>query len=408
MATPAIDPSLLTRRGMLAATAGTLLLGGCGQGATQGRAEPGDSASPGGPELLIGVSLELSGRGAALGVLQERALRITLESLNANGFQVGNLRRRVRLLVRDNRSDAREAAEQVTELIRRDQVHALLGTTLTETSLAAVAVAQRLRTPFISLAPGDGIVLPLAQRTYIYKLTPDAGDVARRMAQLISGKGLRRVALVAADGPHGDSGVRAVSAALRTAGVELDRTVRLPRSGLDFTRPARRAMSGDPDGVIVWAAAPDTGSASRALRRAGLKGPLFFDPSGVAEETLQGSNASAVEGAYAVHPTCLGGSTLTNATTAALARRDFVFRYLQQHGSFSGFAPYASDAVQLLADAARLSSSVDPGRMRAYLQREVADGLAGGYAFTPTRHGGMERDSLGTYTVSQGSWVRVS
>ncbi|WP_446212611.1 ABC transporter substrate-binding protein [Micromonospora sp. IBSANI012] len=408
MATPAIGSSVLTRRGVLTATASSLLLSACGQAQPQDEAEPDGSASPGGPELLIGASLELTGRGAALGVLQERALRITLEDLNVDRVQVGNLRRSVRVLVRDNRSDPRLAAQQATDLIRKDRVHALLGTTLTETAMAVVGVAQRLQTPFVSLAPGDGIVLPLTQRTFIYKLTPDAVDVARQLARLISSRGLERVALLAADGLHGDSGVRAVAAALRTAGVELDRTVRLPRTGADFARAAREAVAGDPDGVVVWAAAPDSGSAARALRRARWRGPLFLDAAAVAEETVEGSNAAAVEGAYAVHPTCLTDSTLMGTTTAALARRELVFRYIHEYGGFSGFAPYASDALQLIANAARLASSVDRGRLRAYLQTQVTEGMAGWYAFAPIRHGGMERDSLGVYQLTQGSWARVS
>ncbi|MEH1054814.1 ABC transporter substrate-binding protein [Micromonospora sp. CPCC 206171] len=408
MATPAIGSSVLTRRGVLTATTSSLLLSGCGQGQPQDEAEPGGSPSPGGPELLIGVSLELTGRGAALGVPQERALRITLEDLNVDRVQVGNLRRSVRVLVRDNRSDPRLAAQQATDLIRKDRVHALLGTTLTETAMAVAGVAQRLQTPFVSLAPGDGIVLPLTQRTFIYKLTPDAVDVARRLARLISSRGLERVALLAADGLHGDSGVRAVAAACRAAGVELDRTVRLPRDAADVARAARAAVAGDPDGVVVWAAAPDSGSAARALRRARWRGPLFFDAAAVAEETVAGSNAAAVEGAYAVHPTCLTDSTLMGTSTAALARREFVFRYIHEYGGFSGFAPYASDALQLIADAARLASSVDRGRLRAYLQTQVTEGMAGWYAFAPIRHGGMERDSLGVYQLTQGSWARVS
>ncbi|SCG41482.1 ABC transporter substrate-binding protein [Micromonospora halophytica] len=408
MATPMTDSTMLTRRGVLSAAAGALLLSGCGPTTAQDDAEPDGSASPGGPELLIGVSLELTGRGAALGVLQERALRISLEDINVERVQVGNLRRSVRLLVRDNRGDARLAARQTTDLIRDDHVHALLGTTLPETAMAVAGVAQRLRTPFVSLAHGDGIVLPLAQRTFSYKLTPDAADVARRLAQLARSEGLERVALLAADGLHGDSGVRAVTAALRTVGLELDRAVRLPRGGADFADAAEKTVADEPDGVILWSAAPDTGSAARALRRAGWRGPLFLDAAAVAEETLEGSNATAVEGAYAVHPACLGGSTLTNTTTAALARRDFVFRYIQQHGGFSGFAPYASDALRLIADAARLSTSIDRGRIRAFLQTLVTDGLVGPYAFTPIRHSGFERDSLGVYTVSGGSWVRIS
>ncbi|MEU8259025.1 ABC transporter substrate-binding protein [Micromonospora sp. NPDC048999] len=409
MATAAFDSSVLTRRGVFAAAAGTLLLTACGRQDQQSEdGQTGGTTARRSHELVIGVILELSGKGAALGVLQRRAMEITVESLNLNGIPVGNLRRTVRLEIRDNHSDPREAARQATELTRRDEVHALVGGTSTETSMAIIDVAQKLQVPFMSLAAGDDIVLPLARRTFIYKLTPDAGDVARRMARLINSLEVRRVALLAADGLHGDSGVQAVRRALPDAGVDLVRTVRLPATGQSFTAAARRAVADDLDGVIIWGTAPDSGTAARELRRAGYRGLLFFDSGAVAEDTLSGANAAAVEGAYAVHPACLAANTMTMTTTAELARRDFTFRYIQQHGTFSGFAPYGSDAIHLLATAARAATSVDRGRLRAYMQNQVAEGIAGGYAFAPIRHGGMERDSLGVYVVSLGTWTRYS
>ncbi|GAB3334919.1 hypothetical protein GCM10027452_08540 [Micromonospora halotolerans] len=147
-----------------------------------------------------------------------------------------------------------------------------------------------------------------------------------------------------------------------------------------------------------------TGVAARVLPRADYRGPLFFDAGAVAEATLSAHNAAAVEGAYAVHPGCLSTSTLTATTRAELERRDFNYRYTQRYGTSNTFAPYASDALQLLAASARMATSLDRGRIRAFLQSQVAEGIAGGYAFTPTRHGGMESDSLAVYVVTQGAW----
>ncbi|MGC5018581.1 hypothetical protein [Micromonospora sp. DT47] len=78
---------------------------------------------------MVGVSLELTGRGAALGGPQERTLQITVDTLNEYGVRVGNQRRKVRLEVRDNASNPRLAAQQATELATRElrlQGHARL------------------------------------------------------------------------------------------------------------------------------------------------------------------------------------------------------------------------------------------------------------------------------------------
>ena len=90
----------------------------------------------------MGASLELTGRGSAMGVLQQRALAITLDELNSRGIPVGNQRRTIRLEVRDNASDPILAARQAGELVA-DGAHALLGGTLAETSLAIIPTAER-------------------------------------------------------------------------------------------------------------------------------------------------------------------------------------------------------------------------------------------------------------------------
>ncbi|MCZ7439842.1 ABC transporter substrate-binding protein [Micromonospora sp. WMMC241] len=406
MATPAFDSTMLTRRGVLAAAAGSLLLAGCGP---QGQ-RPDDGASssaPGDQNLVVGVSLELSGRGAALGVVQRRALEITAEALNRSGIPVGNLLRSVRLEFRDNGSDPEVAGRHAAELTRAG-AHALVGGVLGDTATAIAVAAQRVKTPFLALGFSDRIVQPLSERTYSFKLTPDANDMARRMVDLLESQRVGRVALLAEDGLHGDSGVRALREAFASSTVDLGRTVRLPAGGRSFRAAAERVTTGNPDAVIVWGTAPDSGTAARELRRAGHRGALFFDAGAVADDTLSGTNAKAVEGAYAVHPACLGGSALTATSGALVARRDFDYRYTQRHGTSVGFAPYAADALQLLAAAARKATSLDRGRLRAFLQTQMNEGIAGGYAFTENRHGGMEADSLGVYQVSQGSWTRYA
>ena len=93
---------------------------------------------------------------------------------------------------------------------------------------------------------------------------------------------------------------------------------------------------------------------------------------------------------------------------ADLDRRDFIYRYIQKHGAFRGFAPYSSDAVRLIANASRLGRSVDRGRVRVYLENLTAEGIAGSYEFTPICHGGMTADSLAVFQVTTGSWTRIS
>jgi branched-chain amino acid transport system substrate-binding protein len=404
MAEPTIRAARLSRRGVLFAAAGTMFTAACGSD---------DSNSPGpttrnSEELIIGASLELTGHAAAFGTLQERAMKITADRLNETGVPVGNLRRRIRLVVRDNESNPATAAKQATEMIRRDGVHAILGGTTPETSLSIVKVVQEEQVPFLSLASSDDVVIPLPDRTYVYKLTPDATDVAELMVPAIRSLNVTRIAVIASAGAHGDSGVRAIQGAAAGGGLQIVGNVRLPATGNNFGPAARTAIADNPGAVVIWAAAPDAGAVARALSAAKYSGKIFFEPTAVADDTVTGANRAAVEGAFVVHPVSLAGSSLTDTTRAELGRRDFVNRYIQAYDGFDGFAPYASDAVTLIVNAARLARSVDHGRLRVFLETQVSEGIAGSYQFAPIKHGGMESDSLGIFTVTQGSWTKFS
>ena len=404
MAEPTIRVARLSRRGVLFAAAGTLFTAACGSDDTN---SPGPTTRNS-QELIIGANLELTGHAAAFGTLQERAMKITADRLNETGVPVGNLRRRIRLVIRDNESNPATAAKQAAEMIRRDGVHAILGGTTPETSMSIVKVVQEEQVPFLSLASSDDIVVPLPDRTYIYKLTPDAVDVAKLMTPTIASLNVDRIGVIAAAGAHGDSGARAMQAAAAASGLQIVGNVRLPATGTNFGPAARTVIAGNPGAVVIWAAAPDAGAVARALQDADYQGKIFFEPTAVADDTVTGDNRSAVEGAFVVHPVSLAGSSLTDTTRAELGRRDFVNRYIQTYDGYDGFAPYASDAVTLIVNAARLARSVDHGRLRVFLETQVAEGIAGSYQFAPISHGGMEPDSLGVFTVTQGSWTKFS
>jgi branched-chain amino acid transport system substrate-binding protein len=388
---------------MLIGAAATLAASACTDGP-----DPDPTVPDGSDDILVGVSLELTGPASALGVLQERALRITAEQLNTERVPVGATRRGLRLVVRDNIGQAGTATTVARQLIEQDRVHALIGGTLAETSLATIAVAQDRQLPMISLANADGIVRPRSRRTFVYKVAPDAGDVASRLVRTIARQKLRRVAALATTGPYGDSGMRATQEAIDAAGLDLVRAVRLPTAVGELPAAARRLTDAAPEAMVIWATAPAAGNIARAMRTAGFAGRFFFDAGAVAEATLSGATAAAVEGAYVVHPAMLDTSALTNTTLAGLARRAFVFRYIQLHGSFKGFAPYASDALTMITAAARRAGNLEPGPLRDHLENMTIEGIAGSYAFSPDHHGGMGADSLALFTVERGAWARVS
>ncbi|MBB5870411.1 branched-chain amino acid transport system substrate-binding protein [Allocatelliglobosispora scoriae] len=400
----------ISRRGALAAGLGITmggLLTACDGGSNEDVVGP---TSDG--ELVLGVSLELTGQGSALGKLQQRALKITMDDINVTGIRIGDKHRRVRLIVEDNRGDAAVAATIAGKLID-ERVSAIIGGITAETSLAMIKVAEARNVPMLSLSGADEIALPLMTRKFTYKLAPNASDIARVIALEIQRQGLKKISILVSTDASGTAATRALSVALRAIRSDARKdnvldTVTLPRSGKDLGGAVARAIDEGPDAVIVWATAPTSGEVARELREAGFTGKIFFDPGVIADDMFSSSYAAALEGAFVCSPMVLGGAPLIANTPSSRATRTFVNRYNQEFGSFSGFAPYASDAVWLVASAARRAKSTDPRRLRGSLEAIPYEGVAGAYAFSPIDHGGLAPDVLTIFTVHQREWIRLS
>jgi branched-chain amino acid transport system substrate-binding protein len=358
-------------------------------------------------ELVVGANLELTGTGSTLGKLQQQALQIAAAEINSVGLQFGDRRIPVRVVVRDNGGVPASASQVTQELIDREKVSAIIGGTTVETGLSMLAVAEQRKVPLLCLSSGDDISLPLAQRKFIYKLGPNASDVATVIARELRRAQLPTVAVLASSDGHGEGGAKALPRAITAAEQTLVVTVRLPSAGKSFTDAAKQIVASKAKAVVIWAQAPVSAAAVAAVRAAGYQGKIFLDPGAGADETITGPNSAAVEGAFIVHPTVLSGVPQLATTPSGRAARDFVYRYIQQYGTYGGFAPYAADALNLVAIAAKRAVNVDPQRLRGRLEGGAVEGIAGAYAFQPISHGGLEADALVLFTARQGSWVRL-
>ncbi|WP_162908411.1 ABC transporter substrate-binding protein, partial [Allorhizocola rhizosphaerae] len=350
-------------------------------------------------EMVVGANLELTGTGSTLGKLQEQALQVGAQALNTSGFAFGDTRLAMRLVVKDNGGDPARAAEASEQLITHDRVSAIIGGTTVETAMSMITVAEQRKVPLLCLNSGDEMTIPLPQRKFVYKLGPNATDVAEVLARELQQRQFGGAALLASADGHGEAGARALPRAFASAGLALAASARLPAGGRAYTDAVKQIVASKAKAVVVWALAPVSAAAVAALRGGGYTGKIFLDPGAGAGETLRGPNGSTVDGAFIVHPTVLGGAPMMATTTSGLAARDFVYRYIQEYGAFGGFAPYSADALNLLAVAARRGKSLDPQRLRGRLEGGAVEGIAGAYAFQPISHGGMEPDGLVLFTA---------
>jgi len=359
-----------------------------------------DSNSGTDGEIAIGVSLDRTGASAALGAGEGNALTLVADELNKQGV----LGKKIKLIIKDNKSDGKESARVVKELVEKDKVAAIIGGSSTTTTLSYLDYVTQKKIPAISMGASDAIVNPVAKRQYIFKTPANGPAVVGAMVQEFTARGITKVGLLAPTSAYGDFGVNALTVATQQAGIELVRVERFEESAKDYKPEIGRLIDAEPQSIVIAAIMPGAGIAAKNIKELGFAGRVYNDGGAGAELFVAGAG-DASEGMSMIHPSILAANQLTATTPSALAQKEFFTKYTQRYGTYSGYASYGADALNLLVAAIRKADSTDGKKIRDALEGISYDGLGGSYQFGTGNHGGASGDGLTVLTVRKGAWV---
>lgn len=102
-------------------------------------------------EIVIGASLPLSGALASFGSFQKWGYEHAVAEVNAaGGITIEGVKRKVKLVLRDDKSDANGVSSNIDNLISSDKSDALLGSCTPPLVIAGAIAAERNRTPFVT------------------------------------------------------------------------------------------------------------------------------------------------------------------------------------------------------------------------------------------------------------------
>ena len=115
-------------------------------------------------DIHIGVILSTTGPAASLGIPEEQTIRMWPAEMAGQ---------KVQFTILNDASDTSTAAKNAARLINEDKVDAIIGASVTPTSLVVVEAAGAAKVPVVSLAGGGAIVLPQdGPRKWAFKLAP--------------------------------------------------------------------------------------------------------------------------------------------------------------------------------------------------------------------------------------------
>lgn len=362
-----------------------------------------ETSSADGNEIVVGASLELSGPTASIGTAYQKALSLKAKQLNDSGVLGG---RKLRLIVRDNRTDNNTSVANVNEFIKNEHAHALIMGGCSQCGVAAIPTITENKIPAIALASASTLITPVAERAYIFKISPNPAQDATVITRELKRQKVATVGLISVNNVYGQDGQKSVTDEAMRAGITIAAAEQFAQTDANMTVQVSKIVAAKPDAVVVWAVSPAAGTVVKALRDARYPGKIYLDAGAGAELFIKGAGPAA-EGTNMVFPKVLATDDIDTTTPAGMAQKHWVDSYRGAEGDYSGFASFGADALQAIVDAVSKAGGTEPQKIRDALEGTQFDGVSGPLKFSPEAHSGLQQEALGILTVRQGKWALV-
>ena len=193
----------------------------------------------------IGAIFSITGPGSSLGI-PERDTALMIEAdVNARGGVKGpdGKLHPVKLVIYDDASDETKAVLAAKKLIDEDKVAAIVGTTLSGTSLAIVDTVQKAEVPLVSCAAAIKIVEPVAERKWVFKTPQSDFLIVGVLVDYLKAKGLTKVGWLNVDYAFGQLGWIEFEKAAQKAGLAIVANEKFGQKDVDMTPQLTRVKA---------------------------------------------------------------------------------------------------------------------------------------------------------------------
>jgi branched-chain amino acid transport system substrate-binding protein len=367
-----------------------------------GRATPASAAEE---PYKIGAIFSITGPGSSLGI-PERDTAVMIETdVNARGGIKGpdGKLHPVKLVIYDDGSDETKAVLAAKKLIDEDRVTAIVGTTLSGTSLAITDAVQKAQIPMVSCAAAIKIVEPVAERRWIFKTPQSDHLIVAVLTDYLKAKGLTRIGWLNVDYAFGQLGWIEFEKAARELGLTVAANEKFGQKDVDMTAQLTRVKAANPQAVVIWSIPPSASIATKNYADLGLRAPLF-QSHGIGnmkfiELAGPGANGVTFPAGKLLVAEQLADNDAQKSVLLTYAR-DFEARF----GPRNTFGGHAWDAVQL---AVRAMAKAGPDRAKVRDAIETTRnfvGITGIFDFSPSDHNGLDRRAVTMIQIVDGQW----
>lgn len=348
----------------------------------------------------IGGIFAITGRASFLGEPERNSMELLAEQINAAGGINGHP---IELVIYDTEGDATKAVLNANKLIEKDNVLAIVGPSLSGTTLAVVPIAEKTQVPLISCAASVKITTPV--KKWVFK-TPQTDVMAvAKIYEYLKGQGVTEIAILTVGNAFGDSGREQLIQQAPDYGFEMVTAEKFGPKDTDMTPQLTKIRALKPEAIICWGTNPGPAVVAKNMRQLGIEIPLY-QSHGVASKKFIELAAEAANGIILPTGKILVAGDLPDGDPQKTVLLKYIDDYEAKYKmAISGFGGYAWDGLQILAQALEKAGD-DRAKIRDEIERISGYvGISGIFRFSPQEHNGLTKEEAFVMVkIVDGNW----
>jgi branched-chain amino acid transport system substrate-binding protein len=353
----------------------------------------------------IGAIFSITGPGSSLGI-PERDTALMIEAdVNAKGGIKGpdGKLHPLKIVIYDDASDETKAVLAAKKLIDEDKVTAIVGTTLSGTSLAILDTVQKAEVPLVSCAAAAKIVEPAAERKWVFKTPQSDFLITGVLADYLKAKGLTKVAWLNVDYAFGQLGWIEFEKAAQKAGLSIVANEKFGQKDVDMTAQLTKVKAANPQATVIWSIPPSASIATKNYADLGIKAPMF-QSHGVGNKKYIELAGPASNGVLFPAGKLLVAEQLADNDAQKPVLLAYAKDFEAKFGPRNTFGGHAWDAVYIVLGAMG-KAGTDRAKVRAAIEttRNFV-GITGVFDFSPADHNGLDRRAATMIQIVDGQW----
>ncbi|MFA5109993.1 MAG: ABC transporter substrate-binding protein [Desulfobaccales bacterium] len=335
---------------------------------------------------VVGGIFSITGPASYLGEPERNSMQMVADEINAKGGINGHP---LKVVIYDDEGDVTKARLHATKLAQEKDVVAVIGPSLTHTSMATLEITQKAKLPLISCAAGISITSPAKDRVWVFKTAQTDQMAVDRIYQYLQKQNLKQVAILTVSTGFGVSGKQQLLELAPKYGIQVVAQEVFGEKDTDMT-PQLTKLRGTPaQAVICWGTGPAPALVAKNMKQLGITLPLI-QSHGAASKKFIELAGDAGEGIIMPAGKLVVWQQLPDTDPAKAVCKEYSEKYKAKFKApESSFGGYAYDSFRMLNQALAKAGS-DREKIRGELEGlKNFVGVSGIFNMSPEDHNGL-------------------